>query len=1366
MFQPLFRSTLRRGLTLSATAFITTALTPLAAHAQDATWSGPGNNFNDPVNWTPTTVPTNRATFLTNPPTVVSVTAPTAINQIRFGVGANAYTIINLSDLTINGIGGVGVENQSSAVQQISNLGSLTLNDASILGGTGGFLLFNDGTNSTAALTLNGTSQFGTNADLQISGGDVVANGNVVIGGIATTTFNDTSGADGRSIVQTGGTAVAVGFGGNDGVAVGGSAVLAFNQNAHADTAEFDLSGGGAVAVDSGAGATAVAGASIVTFNDSSHADGATFNSTDGGTTSVASFDGFVTTAVGGGSTIQFNGTSHADNAEFNNTGAGVVSVGGSGRNGTPGNTGAAGGVAIGVGGGVSLNFLDNSHANGATITNLASAVTAVGGTGGIGDTGAGGDGGSAQAFGASVGLNVLNNTHLDNATIDNSIQDTLGVGGAGGAGGAAGAGGNGGSSFAFGGIVTVLVNNTASVSGTVFNNTAGNAEAHGGSGGTGGAGGNGGTGGQTDVFGGSATITFAGTVTLGAGNQINNRSGDAEATGGQGGTGGAGGAGGTGGVANATGGAATVRFEDSASAGSATIVNTGGAISSTGGDGGDGGTGNGGNGGFASATQGKALIEFTDTSTAGSATIQNVGGPGYTLAGGFGGMGGPGGGAGGSGGSASIAFDIPEIRFSNSATGGSAHITNTGGLIDFEDNAVFGTAAGGGARIDNLAQGFVAFNGSSSLGNGRIVNGNGAVFSFVTFADSSTAGSGTITNNALAFVDFIGNSTMGTATVTNSGTVDFNDASDAVAGSIVNNAGGLVNVFVNALRLGSLSGTGSVNINATSLQVGYLDRNETFAGVISGGGMLVKRGTGTWVLTGANTYAGGTLIATGTLELNGSVASLVTISGPGRLTGTGTVNAAIGNGGTISPGNATSPFGTLTATGAVTFNAGSFLAPTINAAGQSSLLQAGSLVINGGQVRPTAISGGLFMMQTDFRIANGTGGRTGTFTGVDESLLPSFLDASLNYVGNDVFLRIRRNATTFAQTTGLTPNQAAAGGSLDAAVAANNPLVFTTYLSTYNTLLPLSGAQLQGALNVLSGDALTAFPVAAQEHANRFAERLNANTWSNSSNLWALIAYGDQDADGDGNGPGFEADGVEFQIGFNTSLGPNTRLGLSAGMNNGDVSVDDRLTTGNVDTWSVGAQLRHDFGQLYVSGQLTYSWHSVDSIRVLFPGGFGTADYDAMTWTAGGEIGWVIHSGSLSIEPHVSVRHANTSTDAYSESGPVGVLNVAPADYETTRLGIGLRLANRYPAAPVRFYALARYERNSGDDQSALDNALVGLPAFRVVGTELGDDIFSGEVGAEFRISGGLSLFAAGGGHTRTNETSLQANAGLRIVF
>jgi outer membrane autotransporter protein len=453
--------------------------------------------------------------------------------------------------------------------------------------------------------------------------------------------------------------------------------------------------------------------------------------------------------------------------------------------------------------------------------------------------------------------------------------------------------------------------------------------------------------------------------------------------------------------------------------------------------------------------------------------------------------------------------------------------------------------------------------------------------------------------------------------------------------------------------------------------------------------------------------------------------------------------------------------------TGNATFNAGSFLQPTVAAAGQTSLLQAGSLTINGGQVRPTSTTGGLFLMQTDYRIAVGTAGRTGTFTGIDESLLPTFLDGSLIYGATDVTLRLRRNATNFAATSGLTPNENALSVALDSAVTANNPAVYSTYLATYNALLTAGNAGgLGAALDTLSGDALASFPLAEQAGAQRFGDRLAQYTWSNSSNVWLLAAYYDDNADSDGNGPGFDAQAWEFQGGFATSLGENTRLGFSAGMSNGDIDVDERATTGDLDTWSLGVHLRHDLQGFYFAGQGTYSWHSVDTIRGLLLGGSATGEFDAKTWTAGAEVGVSLGGDSLAIEPHATLRHADTSQDSYTESGGTGALVVAARDYQTTRYGLGVRLANRVPDSSIRFSALVRYELESGDETAVLDNTLPSLPTFTVASTELGDDIITAELGLEANVSQGFSLFLGAGAHWRDNENGYQGNAGARIVF
>ena len=174
----------------------------------------------------------------------------------------------------------------------------------------------------------------------------------------------------------------------------------------------------------------------------------------------------------------------------------------------------------------------------------------------------------------------------------------------------------------------------------------------------------------------------------------------------------------------------------------------------------------------------------------------------------------------------------------------------------------------------------------------------------------NTISGTGALQQNGADNVFLTGTNTFtGTTTIANGGTLTLSapaagTTSLALQNSTLNYTTGtlLFDTAVNVATLGGLTGTQNIalsNTNATpaavTLNVGNNGSSTTYSGALTGTGSLVKVGSGTLTLAGANTYTGTTTDNLGNLIITGSLGTQLAPSG-GMFTNSGTVTY---NGGT-----------------------------------------------------------------------------------------------------------------------------------------------------------------------------------------------------------------------------------------------------------------------------------------------------------------------------------------------------------------------------------------------------------------------------------------------------------------------------------
>ncbi|AOJ09996.1 hypothetical protein WS71_22350 [Burkholderia mayonis] len=311
---------------------------------------------------------------------------------------------------------------------------------------------------------------------------------------------------------------------------------------------------------------------------------------------------------------------------------------------------------------------------------------------------------------------------------------------------------------------------------------------------------------------------------------------------------------------------------------------------------------------------------------------------------------------------------------------------TYTGGTKIAAGTLQLGNGGSSGSIVGNVTDnGMLSFNRRDTKTYGGAISGPGAV----TQSGSGTTvltGSNTYTGGTKIAVGTLqlgngGSSGSIVGNVTDNGMLSFNRRDTKTYGGAISGPGavtqsgsgttvltgsntytGGTKIAAGTLQLGNGGSSGSIVGNVTDNGMLSFNRRDTktYGGAISGPGAVTQSGSGTTVLTGSNTYTGGTKIAVGTLQLGngGSSGSIVgNVTDNGMLSfnrrDTKTYGGAIsGPGAVTQSGSGTTVLtGSNTYTGATNVQAGTLQAGVINALSPNSAVTVASsatLALNG----------------------------------------------------------------------------------------------------------------------------------------------------------------------------------------------------------------------------------------------------------------------------------------------------------------------------------------------------------------------------------------------------------------------------------
>ena len=517
-------------------------------------------------------------------------------------------------------------------------------------------------------------------------------------------------------------------------------------------------------------------------------------------------------------------------------------------------------------------------------------------------------------------------------------------------------------------------------------------------------------------------------------------------------------------------------------------------------------------------------------------------------------------------------------------------------------------------------------------------------------------------------------------------------------------------------MTAGSIEGAGLYRLGSKALTVGGNNLSTAVSGIIADGGFnsggsLVKVGTGTLTLSGANTYTGGTTLNAGTIIVNNAQAlglGNVTVNG-GILTADPQPiivkgNYSQGAGGTLQlqvAGKAAGQYDFLNVSGSASLG------------GTLQLLNLGYKPKAGDQLTLVTAGGtvsGKFSPFVD-PFATGSGYNTVDLVYGKKSVLLEFLNVIIPVppVGPKPPVITTLDFASFA----LTPNQFAAANLLDAVQLdprASNLMSFL-YKEPFGNLpsdfdkispesltafyeISFSGGNIQrlnlenrleDIRNSSSGASVTGATVYLEDKADGKSSKnppvlppVREKRWDFWSTSFGDFVHVDSD---------FNAHGYKFTTG-GIDLGIDYRLTnhLAFGLMGSYAHTWTDLRPGSIDVDSARGGLYATYFNkcFYINGGIYGGYNSYDSSRRGLQGhANGNSDGAEFGTFVGG--GYDFHLGYLSIGPIASLQYTNVYVDSFREKSSLAPLSIHSDSEESLRSAVGFRASYQWQVGRVQ---------------------------------------------------------------------------------